>query len=122
MPGADEWGKVKYGNSPATQDTKGSGNTSRGEEMASRQDLAAPQIPQRGTADEYIGEVSTQRHPDSADGVKPKHGALACREYSLLAPEELAGNPATAGDQGGGEIPGDTTGTGGTYGREMGKG
>ena len=39
----------------------------------------------------------TQRHPDSSDGAKTKHGALARREYGLLAPEEPVVDPAATG-------------------------
>ena len=34
------------------------------------------------------------RNPDGTNGARPKHGALARREYGLLAPEEPAGDPA----------------------------
>ena len=42
VPGADGRGQGGDGNSPATRDTKGSSNTSRGEDMLSGQDLTAP--------------------------------------------------------------------------------
>ena len=42
VPGADGWGWGGDGNSPATRDTDGSGNTIRGEEIASGQEPAAP--------------------------------------------------------------------------------
>ena len=67
-------------------------------------------------------KVSKQRHPDGSDGARPKHRALAHREYGLLAPEEPAGDPAAAGPQGSGDIPKDSMGTGGTNGRETGTG
>ena len=66
--------------------------------------------------------MSTQRHYEGATGARPEHGVLARRDYGLLAPEELAGDPAVAGSQGSGETPKDTMGTGGTDGREMGRG
>ena len=50
VPGADRQWWVGDRNSPATQDTEGGGNTSCGEEMASGQEPAALQSPQRGTA------------------------------------------------------------------------
>ena len=62
--------------------------------------------------------MSTQRHPNSAEGSRSKHGALACREYSLLALEEPTGNPDAAGLKGGGDSPKFTTGTGVTNRRE----
>ena len=117
VPGADIQGRGGDGNSPATRDTEGSSNLSRGEEVASRQEPAAPPSPHRGTTEVEIGEVSTERHPD---GARPKHSALARREYGLLAPAEPAGNPAAAGPQGIRDSPNDTTGTGGTYRRETG--
>ena len=46
VTGAEIQGRGGDGNSPATQDTKGSSIYSRGEEIASRQEPAAPQIPQ----------------------------------------------------------------------------
>ena len=52
-----------------------------------------------------------QGHPNS---VRPKHGALARREYVLLASEDPAGNPVAAEGQGIGHNPGDTTGIGET--------
>ena len=41
-------------------------------------------------------EVSTHRYPDVAIGARPKHGALARREYGLLAPKDPAGDLAAA--------------------------
>ena len=35
-----------------------------------------------------------QIHSNGADRARPKHGALAHREYGLLAPQELVGDPA----------------------------
>ena len=45
-----------------------------------------------------------------------------CWEYSLLVPEEPAGDPAAAGPQGIGDSPKDTMGTGGTDEGETGTG
>ena len=90
--------------------------------MESNQEPAAPPSTQQGTAEGDRGEGSTQRHSDSTDGARPKHSALARREYSLLAPEEPAGDPDAAGSQGIGDIPEETTGTGGTNGKETGTG
>ena len=109
VPGADRWGRGGDGNSPATRDTEGSRNTSRGEDMASGQEPAAPQSPQRDTSECKILEVSTHRCPD---GARTKHGTLARREYSLLAPKDPAGNPAAAEPQVSRDSPKNTTGTG----------
>ena len=42
VPGSDRWRRGGYGNSLAIQETKGGGNNSRGEEMTSVQEPAAP--------------------------------------------------------------------------------
>ena len=122
VQGAEGQGRGWDGNPPATRDTKGSGDTSRGEEMASGQEPTAPQIPHRGKAEGEIGDVSTQRHPEGTYGARPEHGKLARREYILLDPEDLTGNPAAAEPQGRREKPKDTTRTGDTDGRETGTG
>ena len=64
--------------------------------------------------------MSTHSHPNSSDGARPEHGALARCEYGLLAPEEPAGEPAAAGHHRITENPKDTIGTGGTKGGETG--
>ena len=120
VPGADGLGWGVDRNSLATQDTKGSDNTSRREEMASSKEPKAPHIPQWGTAEVNRGEESMQGHPDSADGDRTKHGALARRKYGLLAPEQPTGDPAAAEPQGSGYIPKDNMRTGGGNGREAG--
>ena len=61
-----------------------------------------------------------RRHPDGTNGARPEHGALARREFGLLALEEPAGESAVAEPQGSGDSPKDTTGTGDTDGRETG--
>ena len=63
-----------------------------------------------------------QRHTDGADSASPEHSVLACCKYSFLALEELTGNTVAAGTQGSRDSPEDTTGTGGTDGRETGTG
>ena len=63
-----------------------------------------------------------KRHPDSADGDRPEHGALAHREYSLLAPEEPMGKPASARPHGRGDNPDDTSEAGGIDREETGMG
>ena len=105
VPGADRRGRGGDGKSPSTQDTKGSRNTSRKEEMASGKEPAAPPSTNWGTSEGERIYVIMQRHPDGADGARPEHGVLARREYSLLAPEETVGNPAATGPQGSGDSP-----------------
>ena len=90
--------------------------------MASGQEKAALQCPHQGTAEGERGEVIPQWHPDSANGARPEHGTLARREYGILAPEELAGNPDAEGSQGSWDIPKDTTGTGVIEGKDTGMG
>ena len=63
-----------------------------------------------------------RRHPDGTNGARPEHGALARREFGLLALEEPAGESAVVEPQGSGDSPKDTTGTGDTDGREKGTG
>ena len=38
------------------------------------------------------------RHTTGTDGARPEHGALVRREYSLLALEGMAFDPADTGD------------------------
>ena len=87
--------------------------------MASGKEPALPPSAPQGTAEGGRGvstQVSTQRHSYGADGARPNHVALACREYGLLVPEGLAGDPATAGPYWSRDNPEDTTGTGYTNG------
>ena len=56
--------------------------------------------PQQGKmADNNIAGTKL-RHTAGTDGARPEHGALARREYSLLAPTGTAVDPAAAGDRG----------------------
>ena len=105
MPGAEGRGQGGDGNYPATRDTKGSGNTSMREEMASEQDPAAPRIPQRGMVEGGRGEVKPHMHPNGASSARNKHGALSHRKYSLLEPEEPAGDSAATETQGSRDRP-----------------
>ena len=89
--GEDGWGRGRDGNSPTTQDTKGSGYSSSGEETASGPGPAAPQCPQRSTLEGGGSKVTMHRNPD---GGRPEHGALARREYGLLVTNEPEGDPA----------------------------
>ena len=100
VPGMDGRGQGGNGNSSDSRDAKGNTTTSYREEMASRQDPAAAPSAMWGTAEVGRGEisqVSTQRH---SNGSRPKHHALACQKYYLLATERTTGNPAPQGPRG----------------------
>ena len=73
--------------------------------MESDQEPESLPSTQLGMTEVERGEASMQRHPNGPNGARPKHGKLVCREYGLLVPEELAGNPAFAGLQGRGDGP-----------------
>ena len=81
--------------------------------MASGPGPAAPQRPQWGTVEGGVRKLSMHRHPNGADDSRPKHGALAHREYGLLSPEDSAGDPAAAELWDCGDCPKDTMVTGG---------
>ena len=68
--------------------------------MTSNQQPPPPPSTQQGTAEGERGEVSTQRHPNGSDVARPKHSALAHREYGLLTPEDASGDPAVVWTQG----------------------
>ena len=51
------------------------------------------------------------RHTASTDSVRPEHGALARREYGLLAPTETAVDTVDVGNQGIGDGHEATRGT-----------
>ena len=55
--------------------------------------------PQQGTTAENNNMGTLLRHTTVTDGARPKHSALARREYSLLAPTGTVFNPAAARDQ-----------------------
>ena len=121
VPGADGWGKVGDGNSPAARDTEGTTATRHREYLAIGQEPEAPPSVTRGMAEVERGmesQVSTQRHSDSADGARPNHSAFARRDYSLLLTEGSAINTTITGPLGNGE----TTGTGETKVTETGTG
>ena len=118
VPGTDGWVRGGDRNSPTTRDTKGSVNNISGEEMTSGQDPEAPHIPQRGMAKGNIVELSTKRHTDGAYSARPEYSALVCREYTLLLPEEPAGDPAAAWPQWSVGSPEGTMGIGGIDRRE----
>ena len=56
------------------------------------------------------------RHPNDANGARPEHGALARREYGLLASEEPVGDPDTTEPHVSGNNPENTADTGCGYG------
>ena len=62
------------------------------------------------------------KHPDDTDGAMSEHGALARRNYGLLAPEYPTVYPAVTEPQDYGDGPEATMGTGGPYEREIQKG
>ena len=61
-----------------------------------------------GTAADRDSKGNLHRHPDGADGARPKNGMQLRCKYGLLAPEDLAGNPDTAGTQVRGDVQEDT--------------
>ena len=61
---------------------------------------ATPPLPQRGMAADNDSTGTPTRHTSGTDGARPKNGALAHREYGLLAPTAMAVNPADTGDPG----------------------
>ena len=115
MPGEDGRGRGGDGNSPATQDKETSRNSGSGENMMSGPGPLPPPIPQREMLTGRGSEVSTHRHPDSANGASPKHGMLVRRKYRLLTLEEPAGDPAAAELQEFWDGHEATMGTGGPY-------
>ena len=60
------------------------------------------------------------RQSNGADGARSKHGALACREYDLLASEAAEGGPANAGAAGSEDSCGATANREGTETEEEG--
>ena len=97
MPGED--GRVRVGdrNYTTTRTTEESKTGDGHKEMMRRPGTAAPPHPQRGTAANGNSVGPQQRHSDSADGTRPKNGMKLRRKYGILASDEPAGNPATAG-------------------------
>ena len=57
--------------------------------------MAVPR-PQQGTAAENNNVGTLLRHTTVTDGARPKHSALARREYGLLAPTGTVFDPAAA--------------------------
>ena len=58
---------------------------------------AAPPRPQRGMVVDGDRAGPEQRQSNSANGTRPENGMYSRREYSILAPEDPTGGPATAG-------------------------
>ena len=92
------------GNSSTTRETEANGNSGSDEEMTIDPGPAAG----RGS------EVRLYRHPNGADGARPKFAS----KYGLLAPTELAGDPASTELQEHGNVHDATTKTGGLDARE----
>ena len=55
---------------------------------------AAAPCPQRGKEGENNNARTLLRHTTGTDGARSEHGALARRDYGLLAPTGLAVDPA----------------------------
>ena len=60
--------------------------------MTSKSGSAAPLSPQQDTAAYSDSAVIPHRHPNGANGARPK----CTSKYGLLAPADTAGNPAAA--------------------------
>ena len=73
--------------------------------------MVAPPCPRQGMAAEDDSVVPQQRHSDGANGASTENGMQSCCEYDILVPEELAGDPATAGTRVRGAVYGATRGT-----------
>ena len=116
--GEDGRGQGGDRNSPATRYTEASGDSSSDKEMASGLAPAPSPIPHQDTETGRGSEVSMHRHLEGVYGANPEHGALARREYSLLAPEDPAGDTAAAEPQECGDGHDFTMGTGGPDMRE----
>ena len=84
--------------------------------------MALPPRPQRIMAADTDSLGTPTRHTAGTDGARPKHGALARREYGLLAPTGTAVNTAAAGDQGSRDGHKATRGTANQARRETGEG
>ena len=85
-------------NPPTTQETNACGDRGGDKGLTGGPELAAPPHPQRGTAAGDSTETP-YKHPDGANSARPKHGALAHRKYSSLAPADPASNPVAAETQ-----------------------
>ena len=83
-------GKGKGLKPPTTRETEASGDRGSDEEITSELAPPPPPSPQRGTAADRVSEARPYRHPNVSDGARPKRA----NKYGLLAPAELAGNPA----------------------------
>ena len=94
VPGEDGRGRGGDENPPTTQETKERGDSGRDKEMTIRPGPgpAPPPIPQRVTAADRGSAETLHRHPDGARSERAS-------EYSLLAPVDLAGDPAATETQ-----------------------
>ena len=83
---------------PTTQATGVQGAGGGDNERMGGPRMAAPLRPQWGTK-AGDGSVGTpKRHTTGINGTRPKHGALACRKYGLLAPMKIVADPADVRD------------------------
>ena len=85
---------------PTNRATGAQGHDKKNDESIGGQKTAALLCPQRGTAADNRRVGTPTRHIYGTDGARPKHSALARREYNLLAPTGTAVDPANAGDPG----------------------
>ena len=70
--------------------------------------MAPPPRPQLGTAADINIAGTLPMHITGLDSARSKHGALARRKYSLLAPPGMAVDPSGVGDQESGDDHGAT--------------
>ena len=85
---------------PTTQATKAQGAGGGYDTCMGGPRTAPPPHPQKGTAEDNCRAGTLTRHTVGTDGARPEHGALACREYGLLAPTVMVVNLANMGDPG----------------------
>ena len=84
------------GNPPTTRSTGSKGAGGSDNERMGGTRTAPPPRPQRGTAVDDSSAGIPTRNTNSTDGARPEYGALARREYGLLAPTRTAVNLADA--------------------------
>ena len=81
--------------------------------------MAEPPRPQGGTAADNNSAETPPRHTAGTNSARPEHGALARREYGLLAPMGAVVDLAAMGDQGSEDGHEATMGTAGQTRQEM---
>ena len=85
---------------PTTRATRAQGDDGGDDERMGGPRTSAPPHSQRDTVAGDGSAGTPTRHTASTDGVRPEHGAIARREYSLLAPTGPVVYPSHAGDHG----------------------